>query len=165
MSKNNIEVRVATLQDADQISSVLLDFYNMRNIDEAKNAFLSEMKKDFHYLVASLEDSIIGIVTWLPHGLPKHGLFELDRICILSESRGKGVGKLLVDELIKHADAWYKMMKYEKRKLYILTHENNINAHSFYEKIGFSHETSLKDHYYENQNERVYSKFFEIDEK
>ena len=57
------------------------------------------------------------------------------------------------------------MMKYEKRKLYILTHENNIDAHSFYEKIGFSHETSLKDHYYENQNERVYSKFFEIDEK
>ena len=44
-----------------------------------------------------------------------------------------------------------------------------ISAHSylikFYEKIGFSHETSLKDHYYENQNERVYSKFFEIDEK
>ena len=33
-----------------------------------------------------------------------------------------------------------------------------------YEKIGFSHETSLKDHYYTNQNERVYSKFFEIDE-
>ena len=40
MSKSNIEVRVATLQDADQISSVLLDFYNMRNIEEAKNAFL-----------------------------------------------------------------------------------------------------------------------------
>ena len=56
-------------------------------------------------------------------------------------------------------------MKYGKRKLYILTHENNVDAHSFYEKIGFIHETSLKDHYYENQNERVYSKFFEIDEK
>lgn len=161
MSNSMINTRSATLQDVNQISSVLLDFYNMKNIEEAKNAFLSEIGKDFHYLIAIFEGSIIGIVTWLPHGLPKHGLFELDRICILSQSRGKGVGRILVDELIRHADSWYKNKGYEKRKLYLLTHEDNLNAHSFYEKIGFHHETTLKDHYYKNQDERVYSKFFE----
>jgi len=46
------------------------------------------------------------------------------------------------------------------RKLYLLTHEDNIDAHIFYEKVGFVHETTLKDHYYKDQNERVYSKFF-----
>jgi ribosomal protein S18 acetylase RimI-like enzyme len=165
MSKSNIVTRVATLQDVDQISSVLLEFYNMKNTEEAKNAFLSEKEKDFHYIVAIFEGSIIGLVTWLPHGLPKHGLFELDRICILSESRGRGVGRILVDELIKHADMWYEKMGHEKRKLYLLTHEDNVNAHRFYEQIGFSHETSLNDHYYKDQDERVYSKFFESNKK
>ena len=94
------------------------------------------------------------------HGLPKHGLFELDRICILSEARGKGVGRKLVDKLIDNASKWYDNESEKIRKLYLLTHEDNKNAHSFYEKVGFSHETTLKDHYYKDQDERVYVMFF-----
>ena len=161
MAKNIINYRRATLKDANQISSVLTAFYNMKDANEASEAFISEMEKDFHYIVALQDDVIIGLVTWLPHGLPKHGLFELDRICLLSEARGKGVGKDLINELITDADKWYKSMGENIRKLYILTHEDNVDAHIFYEKVGFDHETTLKDHYYKNQNERVYSKFFD----
>jgi ribosomal protein S18 acetylase RimI-like enzyme len=160
MAKSIIHYRKATLKDADQISSVLIDFYNMKDAKEASEAFAAEMEKDFHYIVALKNDVIIGLVTWLPHGLPKHGLFELDRICLLSESRGKGVGKGLIEELITDADKWYKTMGENIRKLYLLTHEDNVDAHIFYEKVGFVHETTLKDHYYKDQNERVYSKFF-----
>ena len=91
-----LHYRKATIKDADQISSVLIDFYNMKDANEASEAFISEMEKDFHYIVALQDDVIIGLVTWLSHGLPKHGLFELDRICLLSEARGKGVGKGLI---------------------------------------------------------------------
>ena len=49
------------------------------------------------------------------HGLPKHGLFELDRICILSTSRGKGVGAKLVDKLVEDASKWYKKNGGRKR--------------------------------------------------
>ena len=161
MAKNIINYRRATLKDANQISSVLIDFYNMKDANEASEVFISEMEKDFHYIVALQDDVIIGLVTWLPHGLPKHGLFELDRICLLSGARGKGVGKDLINELITDADKWYKSMGENIRKLYLLTHEDNVDAHIFYEKVGFDHETTLKDHYYKNQNERVYSKFFE----
>ena len=160
MAKNIIHYRRATLKDADQISSVLTAFYNMKDANEASEAFISEMEKDFHYIVALQDDVIIGLVTWLSHGLPKHGLFELDRICLLSEARGKGVGKCLINELIIDADKWYKSIGENIRKLYLLTHEDNMDAHIFYEKVGFDHETTLKDHYYKNQNERVYSKFF-----
>ena len=160
MARNIINYRKATIKDADQISSVLIDFYNMKDAKEALEAFAAEMEKDFHYIVALKNDVIIGLVTWLPHGLPKHGLFELDRICLLSESRGKGVGKGLIEELITDADKWYKTMGEKIRKLYLLTHEDNVDAHIFYEKVGFVHETTLKDHYYKDQNERVYSKFF-----
>ena len=156
-----VKTREATLKDVDQICSVLVDFYNMKDIAEAETAFLSEMEKEFHYIVATQNDKIIGLVTWVPHGLPKHGLFELDRICILSEARGKGAGRILVDELIANADTWYAELGHSIRKLYILTHESNVNAHKFYEKIGFKHETTLMDHYYKDQDERVYAKFFE----
>ena len=160
MNENSILLREATYHDKDQISKVLLDFYNMKDADEAAQSFNNELDKDFHYIVAEEAGKIIGLVTWLMHGLPKHGLFELDRICILSEARGKGVGRKLVDKLIDNASKWYDNESEKIRKLYLLTHEDNKNAHSFYEKVGFSHETTLKDHYYKDQDERVYVMFF-----
>ena len=160
MNENSILLREATYHDKDQIAKVLLDFYNMKDADEAAQSLNNELDKDFHYIVAEEAGKIIGLVTWLMHGLPKHGLFELDRICILSEARGKGVGKKLVDKLIDNASKWYDKEGEKIRKLYLLTHEDNKNAHSFYEKVGFSHETTLKDHYYKDQDERVYVMFF-----
>ena len=160
MNENSILIREATYHDKDQIAKVLLDFYNMKDADEAAQSFNNELDKDFHYIVAEEAGKIIGLVTWLMHGLPKHGLFELDRICILSEARGKGVGRKLVDKLIDNASKWYDKKGEKIRKLYLLTHEDNKNAHSFYEKVGFSHETTLKDHYYKDQDERVYVMFF-----
>jgi len=160
MNANAIVIKEATHNDKSQIAEVLLDFYNMSDLNEAINAFLSELEKDFHYIVAVENGKIIGLVTWFMHGLPKHGLFELDRICILSASRGKGVGIMLVDRLVDDARKWYKKLDEDIRKLYLLTHEDNKNAHAFYEKIGFEHETTLKDHYYDNKDERVYSMFF-----
>ena len=160
MNENSILLREATYHDKDQIAKVLLDFYNMKDADEAAQSFNNELDKDFHYIVAEEAGKIIGLVTWLMHGLPKHGLFELDRICILSEARGKGVGRKLVDKSIDNASKWYDKKGEKIRKLYLLTHEDNKNAHSFYEKVGFSHETTLKDHYYKDQDERVYVMFF-----
>ena len=159
MGKDKLLIRNAKEEDALQIADVLLDFYNMDDQEEAKKVFFNELEKEFHYIVAIENNEILGLVTWLVHGLPKHGLFELDRICILGNSRGKGIGKKLVNALIEDANGWYINRNEQARKLYLLTHEDNINAHLFYEKVGFKHETTLKDHYYKNQDERVYTIF------
>ena len=143
MAKDNIYLREASYDDKEQIAEVLLDFYNMNDRDEAIKSFTTELEKDFHYLVAEENGKIIGLVTWLMHGLPKHGLFELDRICILSDARGKGVGRMLVDRLIIDATKWYDKEGESIRKLYLLTHEDNKNAHVFYEKVGFVHDATL----------------------
>ena len=156
----DIILRKAKNTDTNEIAAVLLDFYNMDNVSEAIHAFETELEKDYHYIVALENGKIIGLVTWLIHGLPKHGLFELDRICLLSESRGKGVGKKLVDALINDARSWYEDQSSKIRKLYLLTHEDNTSAHIFYEKVGFTHETTLTGHYYDDKDERVYSIFF-----
>ena len=75
-------------------------------------------------------------------------------------SLSEGVGDQLVKELIKDAIKVYKERGFKLRKLYLLTHANNKNAHKFYKRVGFKHETTLKEHYYRNKDEYVFSMFF-----
>ena len=90
---SNIKIRKALPSDSNQIVSVLLDFYNMDNSNEGKDALRSEIKKDYRYIVAIEKNEIICLVTWIAHGLPKHGLFELDRICVLKKTNRPYWGK------------------------------------------------------------------------
>ena len=155
-----MKIRKAKLKDVKGIANVLLKSYNIKDLKEGINTFKNELKKDHHYIVAEENGKIIGIVTWLMHGLPKHQLAELDRIAVLPEYRGKGIAKQLFDALIKDAKSFYKKNKSKLRKLYLLTHADNVRAHKFYGKLGFKHETTLKQHYYSDQDEYVYSLFF-----
>ena len=155
-----MKFRKATLKDAKGIAKVLVKSYNINDLKEGINIFKSETKKFYNYIVAVDGGEVVGIVTWVVHGLWKHQLCELDRIAVLPEYRGKGVAKKLFDVLVKDAKLFYKKHNQKLRKLYLLTHAGNKRAHIFYEKLGFKHETTLKQHYYKNKDEFVYSMFF-----
>ena len=155
-----MKIRKATSKDAKGIANVLVQSYNIKDLKEGINVFKNEIKKNHHYIVAEENGKIIGIVTWLMHGLPKHQLCELDRIAVLPKYRGKGVARELFNTLIKDAKSFYRKNKSKLRKLYLLTHAGNTRAHKFYEKLGFKHETTLKSHYYRGKDEIVYSRFF-----
>ena len=167
-----MKFRKATLKDAKGVAIVLVESYNIKDLKEGINVFKNEIKKFHNYIVADAQKSkisgtnsagdkkIAGIVTWIVHGLPKHQLCELDRIAVLPEYRGKGIAEKLFDALVKDAKSYYKKNNSKLRKLYILTHADNKRAHIFYEKLGLKHETTLKEHYYKNQDEFVYSMFF-----
>lgn len=155
-----LRIRNAVLRDAKGIAQVLLSGYNIKDRKEAMETFRNEAKKGHHYIVAEENGKIAGIVTWLPHGLPKHMLAELDRIAVLPDFRGKGVARQLKDALIKDCRTWYRKNGFRLRKLYLLTHKDNARARKFYEKMGFTHETTLKEHYYRGRDECVYSVFF-----
>ncbi|MBI3034840.1 GNAT family N-acetyltransferase [Candidatus Woesearchaeota archaeon] len=156
-----MKIRKAVLKDAKGIANVLVQSYNIKDLKEGIAVYKNEIKKNHNYIVAENNGKIIGIVTWLMHGLPKHQLCELDRIAVLPDYRGKGIAKKLFDALIKDAKSFYKKNKSKLRKLYLLTHSDNTRAHKFYEKLGFRHETTLKQHYYKNKDEFVYSSFFD----
>jgi len=155
-----MKCRHATAKDWIGISTVLVSSYNISSKKEALATIKSETNKGHNYIVAIDGKKIAGIVTWLPHGLPKHQLAELDRIAVLPEYRGKGVAHQLLKALIQDANKCYKKNKSKLRKLYLLTHSDNTRAHRFYEKMGFTHETTLKEHYYKDKDEFVYSMFF-----
>ena len=156
----NVKIRKANLKDAKGIANVLVQSYNIKDIKEGLQVFKNETKKFYHYIVAEENGKVIGIVTWLMHGLPKHQLCELDRIAVLPEYKGKGISRQLFNALINDAKSFYKKNKSKLRKLYLLTHADNKRAQKFYEKLGFKHETTLKEHYYKNKDEYVYSMFF-----
>ena len=155
-----MKIRKANPKDAKGIANVLVQSYNIKDLKEGIQVLKNETKKLHHYIVAEEKGKIIGIVTWLMHGLPKHQLAELDRIAVLPEYRGKGVAHKLFQALINDTKSFYKKNKSKLRKLYLLTHADNIRAHKFYEKLGFKHETILKSHYYKDKDEYVYSVFF-----
>lgn len=156
-----MRIRKAAIKDAKGIANVLVQSYNIKDLKEGINTFKNEIKRQHHYIVAEENGKITGIVTWLMHGLPKHQLCELDRIAVLPEYRGKGIAKELFNVLVKDAKKFYKENKSRLRKLYLMTHADNIRAHKFYEKLGFKHETTLKQHYYKDKDEYVYSMFFD----
>ena len=156
-----MKYRKATLKDARGIANVLIKSYNIKSEKEAIAIYKTELRKLHNYLVADDKGKIAGIVTWLIHGLPRHQLAELDRIAVLPEYMGKGVAQNLFKALIKDSKSFYKKNNTNLRKLYLLTHADNKRAHKFYEKIGFKHETTLKQHYYKNRDEYVFSIFFD----
>src|SRR3989338_2489728 len=156
-----MKIRKAKSKDTKGIANVLVQSYNIKDLKEGISVFKNETKKNHNYIVAEENGKIIGIVTWLMHGLPNHQLCELDRIAVLPEYRGIGVAKKLFDAMVKDAKQFYKKNKSKLRKLYLLAHADNIRAHKFYEKLGFKHETTLKEHYYKDKDEYVYSTFFD----
>ncbi len=155
-----MKIRKANPKDSKGIASVLIQSYNIKDLKEGISVFKSETKKYHHYIVAEDNCKVIGIVTWLMHGLFNHQLCELDRIAVSPEYRGKGIAKKLFEAMVKDAKSFYKKDRFKLRKLYLLTHADNIRAHRFYEKLGFKYETTLKEHYYKGKDEYVYSMFF-----
>jgi|TARA_B100002003_G_C14004829_1_gene484955 ribosomal protein S18 acetylase RimI-like enzyme len=155
-----MKFRKATSKDAVGIATVLKECYNIDSIKEGTITFKDEVVKKYNYIVADDDGRIAGIVTWQMHGLPKHQLCELDRIAVLSNYRGKGLGRALFQALVKDAKEKYKKHNSRLRKLYILTHADNKKAQSFYKKMGCKHETTLKNHFYKGKDEWVFSRIF-----
>ena len=152
-------IRKAQEQDATQIAVVLEDAYNIDSVEEGIQVFKEEQTKGYHYIVAEEDNKIVGITTWQMHGLPKHQLAELDRIAVLKTQQGKGLGKQLFEALLKEASKEYEKHNQNLRKLYLLTHADNEQAQQFYKKLGMQHEATLKNHFYENKDEFVFSIF------
>jgi ribosomal protein S18 acetylase RimI-like enzyme len=152
--------RKATESDKENVANVLVSAYNIDSVRDGIDAFLEECGKKYNFVVAEIDGKIVGIASYQVHGLPKHQVAELDRIVVLPEFRGKGIAKQLFDFLVKEANKFYEQQGFRLRKLYLLTHGDNIHAHEFYKKLGFKTEASLKDHFYKGKNELVMSVFF-----
>jgi ribosomal protein S18 acetylase RimI-like enzyme len=154
-----IEYRPVTDSDARGVAAVLIQSYNIESMEEGEAAFREEYGRGIRYLVAVEDGKVLGLTTWVPHGLPKHGLAELDRIAVLPEMRGRGIAAELFQALLADADAYYGEHGHCLRKLFLTTHADNLTAQAFYRKMGLQTEATLKDHFYKGKDEIVMSLF------
>ncbi|MFC1704914.1 GNAT family N-acetyltransferase [Nanoarchaeota archaeon] len=148
-------------KDLKGAANVISQSYNISSLKEGLLAVNCEtQRKGFIYIIAEKDGKIAGLTTWRMHGLPKHELAELDRIVVLDEYRRQGIGTKLFNALVKDVKKSFKKHGKKLRKLFLLSHEDNEDAHIMYRKLGLVAETILRDHYYKNRPETVFSKFF-----
>ncbi|PIN99186.1 MAG: hypothetical protein COT90_00645 [Candidatus Diapherotrites archaeon CG10_big_fil_rev_8_21_14_0_10_31_34] len=155
-----INLRKAEEKDSQGIGKVLEQGYSIKSVEEGIQVFRNETAKGWSFIVAESQGKVIGLVSWAMKGLPRHGLIELDRIAVSKEFRGKGIAKKLFDFVESEAKEFFSSKKEKLRKLFLFTHEDNERAISFYTKMGLEKDALLKNHYYDNKNELVMSKFF-----
>ncbi|MBN2111893.1 GNAT family N-acetyltransferase [Candidatus Woesearchaeota archaeon] len=155
-----IKHRKAEASDAEQVAKVLVENYNIKDEDEAKKVFIEELSR-YNYVVALDKDKIIGMGCWRVQGLPKHQLAEIGRVATLPEYQGKGNTTAIFERMVQEADKFYKTHNTKLRKVYAYVHSSNKKAQEFYERLGLIKEAVLKDHYYDGEDEYVYSMFMD----
>ena len=95
-----------------------------------------------HYLTAWTGDKIVGFIGLMAVG----GEGDITNVAVLSEYRGQGVGKALVEEML--ALAKEKQVK----KIMLEVRASNQKAIGLYEKFGFQFLCKRKN-YYQNPSE------------
>ena len=155
-----VTIRLGTAADTEQAARVLRAAYNMGDPAEAQAAYRREIEMGHRYLVAEAAGAIVGVSSWYLHGVPHHGLAELDRIAVLPKYRMNGAGSELFHSLVADAQQFYAQHGERLRKLFLMTHDDNHAAHALYRKVGMEKEVVLKDHYYDGRAEAVFSIFF-----
>ena len=103
---------------------------------------LSETPESAYYLVAVIEDRVVGLasVDMFPNKPRRHHAGEIG-ISVHEEWQGKGVGAALMRALIELADNWLNLTRLE-----LEVYADNHAAIHLYERFGFEVEGTLRQH-------------------
>lgn len=113
----------ASIISQEQISYMLKKMYN-------KGELLSQFQQGYTFLMAGEDNEDLGFAVFSIIDSANH-IFKLHKLYVLPETHGKGVGKLLINEVVSLA-----------RRAGGVSLELNVNrdnkATAFYEKAGFT---------------------------
>lgn len=107
----------------------------MLNLMYNQGELLSQLEKGYVFLVASDEDKDVGFACYSVIDTEKD-IYKLHKIYVLPEMHGKGVGKILMNEVINLA-------KRKGGKTLQLNVNKNNKAADFYVKNGFTIKESM----------------------
>jgi ribosomal protein S18 acetylase RimI-like enzyme len=91
---------------------------------------------DRYGFITTVDDEVAGFISWDPRNLPEY--VEIGFNCIGSEFKGKGLGKLQLQEAVD------RIKKNDLKKIIVTTNEGLKPAQKMYEGVGFS-EISRRD--------------------
>lgn len=155
-----MEYLKAVVEDSEQIIAIMLESFNIKSLEEGREAHLDELRGGHNFIVARDLSKVLGFTSWVAHGRLRHGLVELNHIAVVPGYQGQGLAVGLFEELVASAQDYFEAEDGRLRKLFLLTHADNVQAQRFYKKMGLEHEATLRNHFYEGKEEFVMSKFF-----
>lgn len=111
-----------------------LEWYLNREFSTARLKLdLKDVHTAYYFIEHQLQSvGFIKIKNNLNPNLSINSGIELEKIYVLPEYKGMGIGKLALKEIIK------RTAELGKKKLFLYVIDTNINAISFYEKLGFT---------------------------
>lgn len=115
-------ITYAEYLSTEQIDYMLEKMYN-------RGELLSQLQKGYAFLIAEEDDVDLGFASFSIFE-PENHSFKLHKLYVLPQTHGRGVGKLLINEvfnLVKRAGA---------KSLQLNVNKNN-KAKEFYERAGF----------------------------
>lgn len=148
---DNIIIRQANLDDAQKLKqyseNCFIETFAHLYPKEDLDFFLSEKyslevvqkqisDNENYILIAQKQNgNFVGYAMSSPMGLPlkdaKENAYELVRLYVSQEAKGKGIAKKLYDMVLKKAH------ELNSSELYLGVYYDNLRAQSFYKKLGF----------------------------
>lgn len=135
-------LRLANEQDIPAIAEIdKVSFSGNRNGDVAERwvkANFAQSEK-YRYFVAEVNGQVAGYAGWEIKGgfMRKIPVVELQRLAVLPDFRGQGIGTSLINESLPEIKAWIKQVDpgAEKMRIFVWTKKDNEPAKKLYAKI------------------------------
>jgi len=126
------KIRELKKEDAPQVAELIKQL--TKNIVDGENLTIRIEKMasggDFQYYVAEVDNEVLGFAGLAWHPIPSKSLISwVEEVVVDERARGKGVGKALMNQLLKLAE--------EKGCSQIKLTVSNPIAKGLYEKLGF----------------------------
>lgn len=131
---NKVEIRTATIDDAEQILDVqkaaywkqgeIYQNFRIRPLIQTLDSLKDDLKSK-HFLVAIIDGQLVGSVRFWE----KDGIVEVERIAIQPEFQNQGIGSKLLEEVEKHCE--------DARSFQLFTGIKSIRNIHVYEKLGY----------------------------
>ena len=80
--------------------------------------------------ITTFKDEVIGFINWDPRNLPQYAIIGDN--CIISKYKGKGYGKLQIQEAIN------RVILHNVKKIFVSTTNDLIPAQRMYKSVGFT---------------------------
>jgi N-acetylglutamate synthase-like GNAT family acetyltransferase len=131
---SEIKIRKAKIEDFNELWPLIKQLWPDLKVTRSniKEFFLKDIKKN-KYVVAEKKQKIIGFGVLSFRGMLYYGetVAYIEALIVDEKHRGRGIGKQIVDALIKEA---------KKKNCKVLEVDSGLQrkgAHKFYEAIGF----------------------------
>lgn len=112
---------------AEYISPAQLDYMLEKMYN--KGELLSQLQQGYTFLIAGEDNKDLGFAGFSPHETKTH-TYKLHKLYVLPQAHGKGVGKLLINEVVS-------IIRLAGAKSLQLNVNRNNKAINFYKKTGF----------------------------